>query len=355
MRRIIIIKIIFSLTLLLIIGICFSCKSPTGPVELQPGRRDYTWTVDTLNIPYTVLESIWGSSPSDVWCVGPGGDKDKTIYHFNGQKWVNDGISRPLSPTAVFGFSASNVWFGSYGNTIWHYDGNNISRFQDYTIPNYSYAGIENIWGDSPNNVYALGFADSSNVLRGVIQHFDGSKWETVYMSTKNEDFVRIYKGIFSGNNYYILSSRNNDNNNIDSTIIYQFNGKSLKEISSLDFFARHSSNLAFIASEVYFVLDNGVYLYDDNLLSNNNGFRLLFNVDNQNFDRNICGRNRDDIFLCMKDGIAHYNGTDIQYLYHFHSNIYISGTPAIFDEEIFFLAYDFQNNINLIIRGKLN
>ena len=81
------------------------CSSATGPITSSPGRRDYTWTVDTLNIPYTMLGYIWGSSPTDVWAVGPGGDLDKTIYHFTGEKWFNDGISRSLTPGAVFGFS----------------------------------------------------------------------------------------------------------------------------------------------------------------------------------------------------------------------------------------------------------
>lgn len=282
-----------------------------------------------------------------MWAVGPGGDKDKTIYHFDGQKWNNDGISRPLAPAAVFGFSQSNVWLGSYGNTIWHYDGNILSKFQDYSIPNYPLAGIQGIWGDNPNNVYAVGFADSSNILRGVIQQFNGNQWETIYLSDKNETFSQIYKDPLS-NDCYVLSGRNNDNNNTDSLIIYLFDGKNLKEISSLDFFAGHSSSLAYIASQVYFVLDNGVYLY-------NNGFKLLFDVGYTNFDRGICGRNGNDIFLCMKDGISHYNGTDIQYLYNFHKGIHLLGAPAIFDKEIFFLAYDFVNNLNLVIRGKLN
>ncbi len=343
------------LNLLLILNLFFlfffeSCKSSTAPKQntLQPGRRDYTWTVDTLNIPYTVLENIWGSSPTDVWAVGPGGDKDKTIYRFNGQQWVNDGISRPLAPTAVFGFAQNDVWLaGTLGDDIWHYDGTVLSKYQNYYVPGYPLTGIQGIWGDSPNNIYAVGFADSDNIFRGMIQQFNGSQWKITYLSNKNEEFSIEYKDPLS-NNCYVLSYRNNDNNNTDSTIIYQYDGQSLKEIYSSDFFAGHSSNLAYIASQVYFILDNGVYSY-------NNGFKLLFNVDYPNFYRAICGRNNEDIFLCMKDGIAHYNGTDIQYLYHFHQGIYFSGPPAIFDKEVFFLVYDFVNNINLVIRGKLN
>ncbi|MHB1687260.1 MAG: hypothetical protein ACYCVH_07790, partial [Ignavibacteriaceae bacterium] len=298
---------------------------------------------------------IWGSSPSDVWCVGPGGDKDKTIYHFNGQKWVNDGISRPLSPRTVFGFSQNNVWFGSYGNTIWHYDGNNISRFQDYTIPNYSWAGIENIWGDSPNNVYAVGWADSSNVLRGVIQHFDGSNWEMIYMSKVDEDFVKIYRGISSGDDYYILSFRNNENNNnhTDSTLIYQFDGKNLKEVYS--FPAQIKIDITVISSEIYFIFEDKIYILERSTSNLENKLDFLTNISNNSFWGGSWGRSRNDVFLGMKDGIAHFNGTDIQYLFHFNDFQIGIGGAAIFDKEVFFLAYDFQSKLNLIIRGKLN
>ena len=324
------------------------CKSPTGPVELQPGRRDYTWTVDTLNVPYTVLESIWGSSPTDVWVVGPGGDKDKTIYHYNGQKWVNDGISRPLAPAAVFGFSQSDVWFGSYGNTIWHYDGNTLSKFQDYTIPNYPYAGIQNFWGDNPNNVYAVGFADSNNIIRGVIQHFYNSQWNIVYISpliSVYEVFIFIYKGNSTDNNYYLLSYYGVD---ADTAKIYEYDGNNkLKGIYSSP---ASQAGLALINNEVFFILGNQI------CSRQNNAFNTLFTVPGNNFLHGIGGRNKDDIILEMTDGIAHYNGSDVEYLYHFnHPNISIFGTPVIFEKEVFILAYDFQNNLNLIFRGKLN
>ncbi|MDO8548583.1 MAG: hypothetical protein Q7S39_00325, partial [Ignavibacteria bacterium] len=73
------------------IALIISCNNnPFKPPDDPPGRRDYTWTVDTLNIPFTNLTRIWGSSPMDVWAIGPGGDANKTIYHFDGEKWGTD-------------------------------------------------------------------------------------------------------------------------------------------------------------------------------------------------------------------------------------------------------------------------
>jgi len=41
--------------------------------------------------------------------------------------------------------------------------------------------------------------------------------------------------------------------------------------------------------------------------------------VENPNFYQRMWGRNSKDIFLLMTDGLAHYNGTDIEYLFYFN------------------------------------
>jgi len=342
----VIINIIFVLTMIIILQ---SCKSPTGPESLQPGSRNYTWAVDTLNIPYTVLECIWGSSPTDVWAVGPGGDLDKTIYHFDGSKWYNDGISRPLAPQAVFGFSSNDVWFGDDGfNSFWHYNGTTLSKFQDYTIPGYSNTGIINIWGENPDNVYAAGYADSNNIYIGVIQHYTGIQWKIIYTSphvSTYEVFAKICGNIPEGNDY-ILSYYGV---NADTNRLYEIADNKLKLIYSDATSSTGSANISLIGKQVYFVIGNNICKWE------NNSFSPIFNVPETSFSHSIYGRNGEDIFLEMTDGIAQYNGTDIQYIYKFsHPQIGLS-SAVIFDKEVFFLAYDFQNQLNLIIRGTLN
>ena len=66
-------------------------------------------------------------------------------------------------------------------------------------------------------------------------------------------------------------------------------------------------------------------------------------------------GRSSKDIFLGKLNGIAPYNGTDVQYLYQFNNTSIRIFMGRVFDKEIFFLAYDTNNSLNLIIRGKLN
>src|SRR5690554_234536 len=84
----------------------FSCdNSIVDPPEDQPGRRDYVWTVDTINYPGKTLYRIWGSSPTDIWAVSAGGDITKDIHHFDGTRWATGQYMIPRSPYSIYGFS----------------------------------------------------------------------------------------------------------------------------------------------------------------------------------------------------------------------------------------------------------
>ena len=63
---------------------------------------------------------------------------------------------------------------------------------------------------------------------------------------------------------------------------------------------------------------------------------------------------NKNDIFLRMTDGIAHYNGNNIKYIYNFEGNISIIDA-VLFENKVFFLAFDISNGNDLIYHGKLN
>ena len=67
-----------------------SCNKVVGPhYATQPGPRDYTWQVDTINAGGNILRTIDGSSDSSVWAVGEAGDFRYTIWHFDGRKWYS--------------------------------------------------------------------------------------------------------------------------------------------------------------------------------------------------------------------------------------------------------------------------
>ncbi len=114
-------------------------NDPVVEENVEPGSRNYEWTIDTLKIPFNILTRIWGSSPADVWATGGGGGMDKTIWHFDGTKWSTDYISRPIVPTSIFGFGTDDVWLGGNQGLIWHYNGSIWSQHTKFEIPGYPY------------------------------------------------------------------------------------------------------------------------------------------------------------------------------------------------------------------------
>ncbi|MFH0735679.1 MAG: hypothetical protein V1773_13420 [bacterium] len=336
-------KVIYYLFALFIAIIFISCGvTDSENNAIQPGRRDYVWEVDTLNIPFTNLTRIWGSSSSDVWTIGPGGDKDKTIYRFNGKRWRNDGISRPLAPTAIWGSSANNVWIGGRGGDLWLFDGLSLKKHTTLIATDYSWISIENIWGDSENNIYAVGFAEQENKYKALLAKYDGSSWSIVNLPEIRNSFVKIYRGINSSNDYFIYGFRS-EQLSIDTNKIYTWNGTTLKELVS----AVQSVNIQKINNEMFIIQGNDLYKYKSNKLS------FFTTIPNENFLHAIWGKSEKDIFFGMTDGIVHYNGDDFKYLVNFNQGISLTGA-VLFNDEVFFMAYDFNKSLNLIFRGKL-
>ena len=109
-------------------------------------------------------------------------------------------------------------------------------------------------------------------------------------------------------------------------------------------------ADLSYINNEVYFIMGNKIAVRE------NNQFQTILTVNNSKFYQRIWGRNSKDIFLLMTDGLAHYNGTDIQYLFYFNvtpkTQIY---GAALFEKDVYFLVSEAQTTLNLIYHGKLN
>lgn len=338
--------------LLILFSFCLlalsTCNENPLVDDLQPGRRDYNWEIDTLNIPYTTLWSIWGSSPNDVWVVGPGGDLDKTVYHYDGAKWFNDGISRPFAPTSVYGFSSENVWFCDQMGKIWHFNGNNLYEHSALLVDDSIRPNFQRIWGDAPDNIFATGaYLDENHLFNnGVLSRYDGSTWKVIQTKPIRSLLSHTRSGK-SVNVYYISGIRFN-NYTYDSSYIYKFNGCDLELFYSGTTSSDDLADVRKIGDYVSLIIGKNIYL------NKGRGFDHLLKVNDENFLNGVYGRNEMDVFLPMLDGIAHYNGTDIQYLYRFsNTKIRIAGA-VIFEKDVFFLTNDFNSGVNLIFKGKL-
>lgn len=342
LKKMITLPLIFLLTIIL----TQSCDT-TEPTDnnLKPGRRDYTWEVDTLKIPFTFLYKMWGSSPSDVWAVGPGGGLDKTIWHYDGEEWTTDGISRPISPQCIHGFTSSNIWIAGAEGRIWNYDGENWNESLHYENKDLTFVHFKDVWGDSPNDIYAVGFGDSSNVRIGLIMHYNGIVWNRVNFGFNKTTFARIRRGTKTGQNYFIWGVLQS-NSAPDTTKLFEFNRKTLKEIHSDIWSITTGNNIQVINDEVIFTISNGIYTYHNKL------FNLIAKNPLENYYDAIFGRNKKDVLWVMGDGLTHYNGSDFEYLLK-EDNIDTWDIFA-FEKEAFLLADDESTGAVLIYHGKL-
>ncbi len=110
------------------------------------------------------LESLWGSSASDVWAVGVLG----TIRHITSSDSRWQEVASPTSETlrAIWGSSANDIWAVGDSGTIVHYDGTSF-RLSSAQLPLGKKPNFRGIWGSGPDDVWIVG---------DVVLHFTGTK-----------------------------------------------------------------------------------------------------------------------------------------------------------------------------------
>ncbi len=340
------------ITLVIIIGVLIilgSCSSningPVQPGPIQPGRRDYTWSVDTISIFSNNIMEIWGSSPEDIWGVGPGGALNTTIWHYDGKQWKTDGIGRNISPESVYGFAKNDVWIAGANGKIWHYDGNNWTQNHQHTINGFIDLTFVDLYGTSNHDLYAVGTVWFDNeTRRGIILHYDGNNWTQEYLADFNSYFYKVRES-FDKRVFIDCIKQDVKYNSNDTTVLYEFDGKNLKQIYSDENKFIRQAWVSIIGGNPYFSLSNTIYKYEGNKLVE------LFKTNSRFATPSFFGRNEKDIFLGTSEGIAHYNGTDIQLL--LATEGFVNG-GLLFDKEVFFLKSITTNGMSLIYYGKL-
>ncbi len=159
-----------------------SGTSPTNVFAVGEGNETVilhydgeTWSVMPAPVDLGFyLRGVWAGSASNGYAAGFDAKLDGVVGHFDGGDWsVVDGVF-PDSLETVWGTSPSNVFVS--GNGTMHFDGTTWAPAPGL-IDN---AGISSFWGASSSDVYAVGGLNSN----GVILHFDGSSWSLIYNET---------------------------------------------------------------------------------------------------------------------------------------------------------------------------
>ena len=341
-------NIILLLGLIIIIALSTCSDNPVSNDDnVRPGRRDYTWTVDTLDGLNSPRFRMWGSSPTDIWATTTS-NWNISISHFDGSEWTSYGVSGLIQPNAIYGFLSNALYVGDENGKIWKYDGNNWNLFAELVKDGHSDIVFSNLWGESSNSFYATGAYSEENggYNMSVIAHFGNGKWTMLNTNKLYGIVTHLYKN-FPDNKIYlqVIGGRNFT----DSTKIYEYVNGDYQKLYGNVWTKGLQSDISLINNEVYFVLGSEI------AKRVNNHFQTILKVKNPNFYQRIWGRNSKDIFLLMTDGLAHYNGRDIEYLFHFNitprTQIY---GASLFGSEAFFLVYEAQTGLSLVYNGIL-
>jgi len=324
-----------------------SCNTTEPPIDdTQPGRRDYVWTVDTLDGLNSPRFRMWGSSPSDMWTITHSA-WEVSISKFDGSEWASYGVPGLINPFSIYGFSNNNIFTGAENGKIWKFDGNGWNQFAELTKDGHSDIVFDNMWGESTDNFFAIGaYPDSAGLGNNrVIANYKNHNWSMFNTDRLKGIVEHLYKNKTDGKIYLQVIKFSNT---YDTTFIYEYNqGKYTKLYTSV--WDKYWANISLINNEVCFVLRTEI------ARRVNNKFQTVLKLDNTNFYQRIWGRNSKDIFLNMTDGLAHYNGSDIEYLFYFNitprTQIY---GAALFNNDAFFLVYEAQTGLSLVCHGIL-
>jgi hypothetical protein len=340
-------KIFLAFILITLISFNTCDDNPVNSNNVKPGRRDYVWTVDTLDGLNSPRYRMWGSSPSDVWAT-TSSNWDVSISHFNGSRWISYGVPGIIQPNAIYGFSNTNIFLGDENGKIWKYDGNNWTLFAELKKDGHSNIVFSDIWGENINSLFATGAYPEENggYNMSVIAHFGNGNWNMLNTNQLYGIVTGMYKN-FPDNKIYLQVI--GGHNFTDSTKIYEYVNGNYQKLYGNVWTQGLQSDISFINNEVYFILGKEL------AKRKNNQFQIFLQVNNPNFYQRIWGRSSKDIFLLMTDGLAHYNGSDIEYLFYFNftPRTQVFGA-ALFDKDAFFLVYEAQTGLSLVYHGIL-
>ncbi len=323
------------LTALLIV--LYTCKdNPVVPDDSNaiPGRRDYSWVADTIDNPFLDFYNIWGNAPNNIWTAGV--LMSDALYRFDGYKWRLDNRVYISDPIALWGYE-NNLWIGNDKGCIWKFTGDSYTQ----QLTDFKVDGTLTIFyvmaGSSSNEIYAVG----SNRNYAIIMKYNGSSWYLDKKLTDSGGFNQI-KYCPKNNKYYLVSFLADYSNRI-----YEYDRKNLKMIYELPP-SNSSPGISEIDGYIYMVIGKKIYRYF------NGNMEFIFEVNDPNFGGVVWGRNRNDIIIRMKDGIAHYNGTDWKYLFKSLDPITLSPNSMIFKNDVFIPAKNERTGSNIIYHGIL-
>lgn len=328
--------------------------------EPPPGRRDYTWTVDTLaNEPGGFIYDIWGSSPSNVWAGSPTGVQ--VLWHFDGTRWSPWPHAQQISPgfdiTCLYGFARDDVWGGSDNGELYHFNGEIWSVAFTYSIPGMEQPDFTDIWGTSPTDIYVVGRAEpdtatSGASMRSFLLHYNGRSWKQLIVTNFGVQFqrVRVQQGVV-----FILGTQNA----LGTYLIYNYVKGHLVQLISKTSDEVYTVSMNDVVNEIYFDVGNMLETYNVNEFDRNQKgpFLPIMALPDSETVVGVSGRNKNDLFIYTFGGVLQYNGINTKYLLRIPEDMPDSPfREMLFKNQVFFTVWDVKYGVtNVIVHGVLS
>lgn len=219
-------SIYFPLILLIAVIMNGCRKNPTAP-EAPPKSPDkYVWAADTLAITedefQMTMESVWGTSPNNIYVCGHAASHLNNFWHYDGSRWTV--IKQPVNITGalnlqvVTGSSADNIWIAGGRLNPYETSGRATSspfiahiegqgNWKEYPLPLYKNVWIGNLYLESPKSIWALGQGTEP-----VLFHFDGTRWNfdslKVPFSRNVEADILLFSMATFKDSLYLIASK---------------------------------------------------------------------------------------------------------------------------------------------------
>lgn len=305
---------------------------------LEPGPRNYTWTVDTLSSPSNLfyLFSMWGNSPANIWALGPADASENALWHYHGGSWGKTTYRLSSNMQSIYGFDSTNIWAcDSPGGNIYHYGGMNWTETGSFEYPDYSITYLNNIWGPTPDEIYIAGGAyDQEKGALATLLKYNGTEWKYVDLPHKEMSFAWVRKSM-KNDLLYVTAIQFSSSG--DEYKIFTYNGNKLKEIYS----GEEPAYAYDLGGRIYINIGKKIFKHQNDQLV------LWKDFSQTTYLGMIFGRNEKDFFGVASDGLAHFNGTNIQTIYPTNLSI---NYVFVMGKDVFAIG-----DYRVIIHGTLN
>lgn len=331
------------------------CETTEPPERKPESVREYTWQIDTLNIPdayQNLMRSVWASGPNDIYICGHNSgsqiyEGNGNMWHYDGDKWrvvdIRNSAGWNGNLITVHGSSADNIWAVGYNGRF------DIELQRDIQYP--FILQLENGKAkrhivDTKHAVYGVFVESETSVWAcgdgGLVYHYDGNDWEvdTIKIELKNEEVFQLQQIVKYKYAVYVTGIKHVFNEGWGTLFLYkQENG--WKEKAKSDWgTGNYSFDVGLYISEndkLYSHGMGGIFIWESEHWQNIYSIESAINSISVESENNI-------LAVGSFGKVVHYNGTDWKLFDNLEYTDVIYRGVLLYKEEAFIIGYDLSS-----------